>query len=114
MFRLLPAGFANRDLRRLLTDLLGTHAITAGQMSYDLRRLRVHGLITHHYLDPARNSSVRAAEPGLNRGAGPAVDLPQQDLITSDPSSTAPSRSTSSCLQMSAVLTSTLSRFVVK
>jgi len=46
MFRLLPAGFANRDLRRQLADLLGTPAISAGQMSYDLRRLRVHGLIT--------------------------------------------------------------------
>jgi hypothetical protein len=46
MFRLLPAGFANRDLRRLLADLLGTPAITTGQMSYDLRRLRVHELIT--------------------------------------------------------------------
>ena len=46
VFRLLPNGFANRDLRRLLTDLIGTHAITAGQMSYDLRRLRAHGLIT--------------------------------------------------------------------
>ena len=46
MFRLLPNGFVNRDLRGLLTELLGTHAITAGQMSYDLRRLRAHGLIT--------------------------------------------------------------------
>jgi hypothetical protein len=46
VFRLLPNGFANRDLRRLLTDLIGRPAITAGQMSYDLRRLRAHGLIT--------------------------------------------------------------------
>jgi hypothetical protein len=46
VFRLLPNGFANRDLRGLLTELLGTPAITAGQMSYDLRRLRTHGLIT--------------------------------------------------------------------
>jgi hypothetical protein len=46
VFRLLPAGFANRDLRTLLAGLLGTDAITAGQMSYDLRRLRAHGLIT--------------------------------------------------------------------
>jgi hypothetical protein len=45
VFRLLPAGFANRDLRALLAGLLGADAITAGQMSYDLRRLRVHGLI---------------------------------------------------------------------
>jgi hypothetical protein len=46
VFRLLPNGFANRDLRGVLTQLLGRHAITAGQMSYDLRRLRAHGLIT--------------------------------------------------------------------
>ncbi|HTH92515.1 hypothetical protein [Mycobacterium sp.] len=46
MFRLLPNGFANRDLRSVLTQLLGRDAITAGQMSYDLRRLRAHGLIT--------------------------------------------------------------------
>jgi hypothetical protein len=48
VFRLLPNGFANRDLRGLLTELLGRPPgqITAGQMSYDLRRLRAHGLIT--------------------------------------------------------------------
>ena len=48
VFRLLPNGFANRDLRALVAPLLGTPAdtITAGQMSYDLRRLRAHGLIT--------------------------------------------------------------------
>ncbi|MGH3839241.1 MAG: hypothetical protein ACRDSF_26615, partial [Pseudonocardiaceae bacterium] len=47
VFRLLPHGFLNRDLRRLLADLLGKHPheITAGQISYDLRRLRAHGLI---------------------------------------------------------------------
>jgi DNA-binding transcriptional ArsR family regulator len=46
MFRLLPSGFLNRDLRALLAELLGVDTITAGQMSYDLRRLRAHGLIT--------------------------------------------------------------------
>src|SRR3954469_24408663 len=45
VFRLLPNGFLNRDLRALLAGLLGADTITAGQMSYDLRRLRVHGLI---------------------------------------------------------------------
>ncbi|MFV0373093.1 hypothetical protein [Microbacterium sp.] len=44
VFRLLPHGFTNRDLRDLLGPLLGT-TITAGQMTYDLRRLRTHGLI---------------------------------------------------------------------
>jgi hypothetical protein len=45
--RLLPHGFTNRELRTLTASLLGTRSedITAGQMTYDLRRLRVHGLI---------------------------------------------------------------------
>jgi DNA-binding transcriptional ArsR family regulator len=48
IFRLLPAGFRNRDLRQLLGELLGRAPgdISAGQVSYDLRRLRAHGLIT--------------------------------------------------------------------
>jgi DNA-binding HxlR family transcriptional regulator len=45
--RLLPNGFTNRDLRALIAPLLGTtiEDITAGKMTYDLRRLRTHGLI---------------------------------------------------------------------
>ena len=48
VFGLLPNGFLNRDLRSLLAGLLGKHPdeISAGQVSYDLRRLRAHGLIT--------------------------------------------------------------------
>lgn len=56
VFRLLPNGFANRDLRAHVAPLLGHSAdsLTAGQMTYDLRRLRMHGLIervagTHRY-----------------------------------------------------------------
>jgi hypothetical protein len=56
VFRLLPHGFLHRDLRSLLASLLGTQPsqISTGQVSYDLRRLRAHGLITripgtHHY-----------------------------------------------------------------
>jgi hypothetical protein len=47
VFRLLPRGFANRDLRPIMAQLLGTPAetITPGKMTYDLRRLRMHGLI---------------------------------------------------------------------
>ncbi|MGH3569448.1 MAG: hypothetical protein ACRDRH_26205 [Pseudonocardia sp.] len=47
VFRLLPNGFRNPDLRALLAELLGHPPtdITAGQVSYDLRRLRAHGLI---------------------------------------------------------------------
>jgi hypothetical protein len=55
-FRLLPCGFANRDLRAQLAVLTGQepHHITQGKMTYDLRRLRLHGMIervpkTHRY-----------------------------------------------------------------
>ena len=45
IFRLLPRGFTNRDLRDLTAELRGLPAITPGQMTYDLRRLRSHHLI---------------------------------------------------------------------
>jgi hypothetical protein len=55
-FRLLPCGFANRDLREQLAALTGQSPmiITQGRMTYDLRRLRLHGMIqripkTHRY-----------------------------------------------------------------
>jgi len=55
-FRLQPGGFANRDLRTITAELRGLapEPVSAGQMTYDLRRLRIHGLIervphTHRY-----------------------------------------------------------------
>jgi hypothetical protein len=55
-FRLQPGGFANRDLRTITAQLraLPPEQVSAGQMTYDLRRLRTHGLIekiahTHRY-----------------------------------------------------------------
>jgi hypothetical protein len=55
-FRLLPCGFANRDLREQMAVLTGQppNTITQGRMTYDLRRLRLHGMIeripkTHRY-----------------------------------------------------------------
>lgn len=47
-FRLQPAGFTNHDLRHHLAALLGRtpEQITTSQTGYDLRRLRVHDLIT--------------------------------------------------------------------
>jgi len=47
VFRLLPHGFSNKDLRAHLAPLLGIDpdAMTAGRMTYDLRRLRLHGII---------------------------------------------------------------------
>jgi hypothetical protein len=46
-FRILPRGFANRDLRPVMAQVPGIPAesITPGKMTYDLRRLRMHGLI---------------------------------------------------------------------
>jgi hypothetical protein len=56
VFRLLPNGFSNADLRAHVAELDGQppDAVTAGRMTYDLRRLRLHGLIeripgTHRY-----------------------------------------------------------------
>ena len=55
-FDLLPAGFSNRDLRNNLAALLGQpiEQFTQGRITYQLRRLRLHGLIeripkTHRY-----------------------------------------------------------------
>ena len=56
VFRLLPRGFSHRDLRDYWAPLLGTTPddLTPGQMTYHLRRLRLHGLLeripgTHRY-----------------------------------------------------------------
>jgi hypothetical protein len=47
IFRLQPAGFVARDLRRHLAPLLGLDPdrFRQGRLSYELRRLRLHGLI---------------------------------------------------------------------
>lgn len=56
VFRLLPRGFSNGELKEHLAPLLGEDpgALTQGRMTYQLRRLRLHGLIvrqpgTHRY-----------------------------------------------------------------
>lgn len=56
VFRLSPKGFSNSQLRHHLAELLGKSPdqITPGAMTYQLRRLRLHGLIqripkTHRY-----------------------------------------------------------------
>ena len=47
MFRFLPRGFSNADLRDKVAALLcrPPGSVSASQMSYDLKRLRLHGLI---------------------------------------------------------------------
>jgi hypothetical protein len=61
--RLLPHGFTNRELRTLTAPLLGKRFedITAGQRTYDLRRLRVHGLIERI----PRSQRYRVTDTGL-------------------------------------------------
>jgi hypothetical protein len=56
VFRLLPQGFAAAEFRQHVAPLLGLARaeLTAGRLTYDLRRLRLHGLIaripkTHRY-----------------------------------------------------------------
>ena len=56
IFRLHPHGFTNKDLPALTTELRGLEpgTVTAGQMTYDLRRLKTRDLIdriegTHRY-----------------------------------------------------------------
>jgi hypothetical protein len=56
LFPLLPSGFSHRDLREHLASLLAQlpEQLTPGQMTYHLRRLRLHGIIervpqTHRY-----------------------------------------------------------------
>ena len=82
VFRLLPRGFANRELREHLAPLLGEDpsALTQGRMTYQLRRLRLHGLIvrrpgshrydvTSHGLRIAlffTRSYARVLRPGLS------------------------------------------------
>jgi len=81
VFRLLPRGFANHELREHLAPLLGEapSALTQGRMTYQLRRLRLHGLIvrrpgTHRYVVTScgfrialffTRSYARVVRPGL-------------------------------------------------
>jgi hypothetical protein len=82
VFRLLPRGFASRELREHLAPLLGEppSALTQGRMTYQLRRLRLHGLIerqpkSHRYRVTSRGvrsamfftrSYARILRPGLS------------------------------------------------
>jgi hypothetical protein len=81
LYRQLPCGFRNHQLREPLARLLGKapQECTAGQVTYQLRRLRLHGLIareagTHSYRVTGRGwrvalfftrSYARLLRPGL-------------------------------------------------
>ena len=82
-------GFRNRQLRPLLAQMLGLEEnnISAGRVSYELRRLRLHGLIeriegTHRYLPEGLGTVVfyqrtyaRIIRPGLS--VIPSTSCPQ-------------------------------------
>jgi hypothetical protein len=62
VFRLLPRGFSNRELRNHWAPLVGKtpQSISPGQMTYHLRRLRLHGLIER----VPRSHRYRVTQPG--------------------------------------------------
>jgi hypothetical protein len=67
VFRLQPHGFTNAVLRRHLAPLLGTtpDLMTSGQITYDLRRLRLHGLIEripHTFRCQVTDTGMRTAQ----------------------------------------------------
>jgi hypothetical protein len=63
VFRLLPEGFSARDLRHHVAPLLGLtpDALRPGRVTYDLRRLRLHGLIERQ----AKRHRYRVTDTGL-------------------------------------------------
>lgn len=66
MFCFLPCGFSNREMRTYLAPLLGwdPSRMTQGKMTYDLRRLRLHGLIQripHSHRYRVTDTGLRAA-----------------------------------------------------
>ena len=103
-----PTGSATRDLRAHLAPLLGlTPAdMTPGRMTYDLRRLRLHGLIeripgTHRYPSPTTACASRSSSPAPTTDSS-APASPNSSTITAhqprcdgdSTSSTPPSRRT--------------------
>jgi hypothetical protein len=65
VFHLLPRGFSNRELRNHWAPLLGRtpQSITPGQMTYHLRRLRLHGIIAR----VPRSHRYRITEDGWRK-----------------------------------------------
>lgn len=84
LFALSPIGFRHRDLRPHIAQLLGRapDQYVAGQMTYDLRRLRLHGLIervpdTHRYRITEQGARLAVLYLRIDaRGFRPAASLP--------------------------------------
>ena len=95
ILRLQPNGFTNTELRPLIAELRGLppDALTAGQLTYDLRRLRAHGFITriphshrYHVTDTGLSTAHfltaihdRLLPTGLSHLATPAPPRTTQD-----------------------------------
>ncbi len=85
VFRLLPHGFTNAVLRRHLAPLLGTtpDLMTSGQITYDLRRLRPHGLIEripHTFRYQVTDTGIRSAQAPTALRADRAYQAAIDDL----------------------------------
>ena len=84
LFALSPTGFRHRDVRTHIAQFLGRdpEQYAAGQMTYDLRRLRLHGLIervphTHRYRLTTRGARLAILYVRVYaRGFRPAASLP--------------------------------------
>jgi hypothetical protein len=91
-FSLLPRGFSNRDLRERLAPLHGAapNDLSQGRMTYDLRRLRLHGLVeripkTHRYR--LTDSGLRIAlffTRAFQRVIRPTLSLLLDDIAPTD------------------------------
>jgi hypothetical protein len=101
VFRLLPRGFSNRDLREHVAPLRGMapEEFSAERMTYDLRCLRLHGLIrrvpgSHRYqlTDFRRNAAIflsrayaRLIQPGLASAPGDSLGYPARAHALASP-----------------------------
>jgi hypothetical protein len=101
MFRQQTNGFTNADLRGVTARLRGLDAgtVTAGQMTYDLRRLKTHGLIAK--IEHTRR--YRVTDTGLHTAAFLARIhdrlLPTGLDIVTDPGSDRPLRRAAAAYQ---------------
>lgn len=98
LFRYLPCGFRSRDLREHVASLLGEipSQWTQGRLTYQLRRLRLHGLIerekgSHRYLVTDEGYKIalwlsrcqaRILRPGLGEARDAFQDTPLRDAMS--------------------------------
>ena len=88
VFRLLPMGFANRELRAHVAPLLGVSADAYGstRATYDLRRLRLRGLVeriprSHRYrVTEAGQRVALCYSRGQRRVLGPTLSAVFDDV----------------------------------